>query len=63
VLLLRLAVAVPEAPLLALAISYRLITALADLLAALSARADAAWAAGVRVPWRGQAPLVRRSLP
>ena len=61
VLLLRLAVAVPEAPLLALAISYRLITALADLLAALSARADAAWAAGIRFPWRGQGPLLRRS--
>ena len=40
VLLLRLAVSVPEAPLLALAISYRLITALADLLAAGSARID-----------------------
>lgn len=41
VLLLRLSVVVPEAPLLALAISYRLITALADLLAAATARADA----------------------
>ena len=40
VLLLRLAVAVPEAPLLAVAISYRLITALADLLAAGTARWD-----------------------
>jgi glycosyltransferase 2 family protein len=41
VLLLRLADAVPEAPLLALAVSYRLITALADLIAAGSAQADA----------------------
>jgi uncharacterized membrane protein YbhN (UPF0104 family) len=41
VLLLRLSVAVPEAPLLALAISYRLITALADLLAAGTAQVDA----------------------
>jgi uncharacterized membrane protein YbhN (UPF0104 family) len=40
VLLLRLAVAVPEAPLLAVAISYRLITAGADLLAAGTARYD-----------------------
>jgi hypothetical protein len=40
VLLLRLAVAVPEASLLAVAISYRLITALADLIAGLAARAD-----------------------
>jgi len=41
VLLLRLAYAVPEAPLLALAVSYRLITSLADLIAAATARADA----------------------
>lgn len=41
VLLLRLAYAVPEAPLLALAVSYRLITALADLIAAATARVDA----------------------
>jgi glycosyltransferase 2 family protein len=41
VLLLRLAYAVPEAPLLAVAISYRLITAVADLLAASTAQADA----------------------
>jgi uncharacterized membrane protein YbhN (UPF0104 family) len=40
VLLLRLAVAVPEAPLLAVAISYRLITSLADLLGAGVARLD-----------------------
>ena len=40
VLLLRLAFAVPEAPLLAVAISYRLITALADLIAAGTARLD-----------------------
>ena len=40
VLLLRLAAAVPEAPLLAVAISYRLVTSLADLLAAGSARLD-----------------------
>lgn len=42
VLLLRLAVQVPEAPLLAVAISYRLITALADLIAAAAARSDQA---------------------
>lgn len=41
VLLLRLSVAVPEAPLLALAISYRLITAMADLLGAGTAQVDA----------------------
>lgn len=41
VLLLRLAFSVPEAPLLAVAVSYRLITALADLIAAATARADA----------------------
>jgi uncharacterized membrane protein YbhN (UPF0104 family) len=40
VLILRLAVAVPEAPLLAVAISYRLITALADLIAAGTAQLD-----------------------
>lgn len=40
VLVLRLAVSVPEAPLLAVAISYRLITALADLIAAGTARLD-----------------------
>jgi uncharacterized membrane protein YbhN (UPF0104 family) len=40
VLLLRLAVAVPEAPLLAVALSYRLVTTLADLLAAGAARLD-----------------------
>ena len=42
VLLLRLSAAVPEAPLLAVAISYRLVSSLADLLAAATARADAA---------------------
>jgi len=47
VLVLRLSFAVPEAPLLALALSYRLVTALADLLAVASTQADAAWAAGV----------------
>lgn len=41
VLLLRLAYAVPEAPLLAVAVSYRLITALSDLIAAATAHADA----------------------
>ena len=41
VLLLRLAFVVPEAPLLAVALSYRLITALADLIATATARADA----------------------
>ena len=40
VLLLRLGIAVPEAPLLAIAISYRLVVTLADLLAALTARLD-----------------------
>ena len=42
VLLLRLGFAVPEAPLLAIAISYRLVVTLADLLAALTARLDRA---------------------
>ena len=42
VLLLRLAFAVPEAPLLAVVISYRLVSTLADLIGAMSARADLA---------------------
>jgi uncharacterized membrane protein YbhN (UPF0104 family) len=42
VLLLRLTAVVPEAPLLAVAISYRLVTAAADLLAAAMARRDLA---------------------
>ena len=42
VLLLRLAFAVPEAPLLAVVISYRLVSTLADLIGAISARADLA---------------------
>jgi len=42
VLLLRLAAVVPEAPLLAVVISYRLVSALADLIGALTARADLA---------------------
>jgi uncharacterized membrane protein YbhN (UPF0104 family) len=42
VLLLRLATVVPEAPLLAVVISYRLVSALADLLAAFTARLDLA---------------------
>jgi len=42
VLLLRLSAVVPEAPLLAVAISYRLVSSLADLLAAVTARADLA---------------------
>lgn len=42
VLLLRLASVVPEAPLLAVVISYRLVSALADLIAAVTARADLA---------------------
>jgi len=41
VLLLRLTAAVPEAPLLAVAISYRLVTALAELIGAVTARLDA----------------------
>jgi uncharacterized membrane protein YbhN (UPF0104 family) len=40
VLLLRLGFAIPEAPLLAIALSYRLVVTLADLLAALTARLD-----------------------
>ncbi len=40
VLLLRLGVSVPEAPLLAVALSYRLVTSLADLVAAGTARLD-----------------------
>jgi uncharacterized membrane protein YbhN (UPF0104 family) len=40
VLLLRLASQIPEAPLLAIAIAYRVVVTLADLLAALTARAD-----------------------
>jgi hypothetical protein len=42
VLLIRLAAVVPEAPLLAVVISYRLVSTLADLLGALTARADLA---------------------
>jgi uncharacterized membrane protein YbhN (UPF0104 family) len=42
VLVLRLAGTVPEAPLLALALSYRVVVSLADLVAAASARADLA---------------------
>jgi len=42
VLLMRLAADVPQAPLLAVVISYRLVSGLADLLAALAARADMA---------------------
>ena len=42
VLVLRLAGTVPEAPLLALALSYRLVVSLADLVAAASARTDLA---------------------
>jgi hypothetical protein len=40
VLLLRLGFALPEAPLLAIAISYRLVVTVADLLAALCAHWD-----------------------
>jgi len=42
VLLLRLVMVVPEAPLLAVVISYRLVSASADLLGALTARSDLA---------------------
>jgi uncharacterized membrane protein YbhN (UPF0104 family) len=42
VLLMRLAAVVPEAPLLAVLISYRLVSTVADLLGALTARADLA---------------------
>jgi hypothetical protein len=40
VLLLRLGVALPEPPLLALVISYRLVVSLADAIAAATAAAD-----------------------
>jgi hypothetical protein len=42
VLVLRLAVSVPEAPLLAVALSYRLVVSLADCLMAAAARRDLA---------------------
>jgi hypothetical protein len=45
-LLLRLGSLVPEAPLLAMALSYRLVTALADLLGAATAELDHRWSAG-----------------
>ena len=45
-LLLRLGGLVPEAPLLAIALSYRLVTSLADLLGAATAALDQRWAAG-----------------
>ena len=44
-LLLRLGVAIPEAQLLAVALSYRLVVTLADLLAAALARLDRRWSA------------------
>lgn len=53
VLLLRLGLAIPEAPLLAIAISYRLVVTLADLLAALTARLD-------RPPQSGERQLSQR---
>ena len=45
-LLLRLGGLVPEAPLLAIALSYRLVTSLADLLGAATAELDQRWAPG-----------------
>ncbi|MEI6359738.1 MAG: lysylphosphatidylglycerol synthase domain-containing protein, partial [Synechococcus sp. ELA619] len=45
-LLLRLGGLVPEAPLLAIALSYRLVTSLADLLGAATAELDQRWFAG-----------------
>jgi uncharacterized membrane protein YbhN (UPF0104 family) len=42
VLVLRLAATVPEAPLLALALSYRLVVSVADLVAAVASRSDLA---------------------
>jgi len=45
-LLLRLGGLVPEAPLLAIALSYRLVTSLADLLGAATAELDQRWSAG-----------------
>jgi len=44
-LLLRLGSLVPEAPLLAMALSYRLVTSLADLLGAATAELDHRWSA------------------
>jgi len=45
-LLLRLGSLVPEAPLLAIALSYRLVTSLADLLGAATAEVDHRWSGG-----------------
>ena len=45
-LLLRLGGLVPEAPLLAIALSYRLVTSLADLLGAATAELDQRWSSG-----------------
>ena len=49
VLLFRMGTMVPEAPLLAVALSYRLLVTLADLIAAAAAKGDAWMAAKVRV--------------
>ena len=45
-LLLRLGALVPEAPLLAIALSYRVVTSLADLLGAATAELDQRWSSG-----------------
>ena len=49
VLLFRMGTMVPEAPLLAVALSYRLLVTLADLIAAAAVKGDAWMAAKVRV--------------
>ena len=49
VLLFRLGTLVPEAPLLAVALSYRLIVTLADLIAAAAVKGDAWMTANVRL--------------
>jgi hypothetical protein len=49
VLLFRMGTIVPEAPLLAVALSYRLLVTLADLIAAAAVKGDSWMAAKVRV--------------
>jgi hypothetical protein len=49
VLLFRIGTIVPEAPLLAVALSYRLLVTLADLIAAAAVKGDAWITAKVRV--------------
>ena len=52
VLLLRLSFAIPAAPLLAVAISYRVMVSLADLLAAFTARLDQGQPLPLPARWR-----------